>query len=103
MSPRKLLISPTDVGATHLITEVTLVGSTAIPSQEPKLTFAELGIQLMFSELLKNQTQMLLMLLSVLRVDQYIMNEHHDELIQKSHKHFVHHVHEIGRCGSQTK
>ena len=70
---------------------------------QPKLTLAELGVQLMFPELLENQTQMLLMLLFILRVDQYIGNEHHDELIQKFHKHFVHHVHEIGRRVSQTK
>ena len=57
----------------------------------------------MFSELSKYQTQMLLMFLFVLRLDQYIINEHHDELIQKLHKHLVHHVHEIGRCVSQTK
>ena len=64
---------------------------------QPKLTFAELGIQLLFSELLKNQTQMLVMLLFVLRVDQYIINEHHDELM------FVHHVHKISRHVSQTE
>ena len=36
---------------------------------QPKLTFAELGIQLMFPELLENQTQMLLVFLFILRVD----------------------------------
>ena len=57
----------------------------------------------MFSELLEYLTQVLLMFLFILRVHQNIINEHHDELIQKLHKHLVHHVHEIGRCVSQTK
>ena len=69
----------------------------------PKLTLAELGIQVMSPELLENQMQMLLMFLLILRVDQYNINEHHDELVQELHEHLVHHTHKIGKGISQTK
>src|SRR4051812_32435564 len=60
---------------------------------QPKLTFAELGIQLVLAQLLQYQKQMCLMLLLILGIDQYVINEHRNELIQELHKHLVHHIH----------
>src|SRR3954468_15088637 len=70
---------------------------------QPKLTLAELGIQLVLPELLQYQTQMCLMLLLILGIHQYIINEHHNEFIQELHKHLVHHIHEVCRSISQSK
>src|ERR1044071_8214754 len=70
---------------------------------QPKLTFAELGIQLVLPQLLQHQTQMCLMLLLILGIDQYIINENHNELVQELHKHLVHHIHEVCRSISQSK
>jgi hypothetical protein len=36
-------------------------------------------------------------------VDQYIIDEHHDKLVQILHEDLVHHVHKVGRCISQSK
>src|SRR3954469_15903997 len=70
---------------------------------QPKLAFAELDIQLVLPQLLQYQTQMCLMLLLILGIDQYIINEHHDKLVQELHKHLVHHIHEVCRSISQSK
>jgi hypothetical protein len=43
------------------------------------------------------------MLFFILGVDQNVIYEHHYELIQILHEHFVHQVHEIGWSISQSK
>ena len=50
-------------------------------SLQPEFTLTKLGIQLVFSELSQHNSEMLSMLLSALRVDQYVIYEYHDELI----------------------
>src|ERR1044071_5035492 len=70
---------------------------------QPKLTLAELGIQFVLPELLQYQTQMCRMLLLILGIHQYIINEHHNEFIQELHKHLVHHIHEVCMSISQSK
>jgi hypothetical protein len=36
-------------------------------------------------------------------VDQYIIDEHHDILVQILHKNLVHQIHKVGWCISQSK
>jgi hypothetical protein len=36
-------------------------------------------------------------------VDQYVIDEHHDKLVQILHEDLVHHVHKVGWCISQSK
>jgi hypothetical protein len=52
---------------------------------QPEITLTKLGIQLMLSQLLQNKSQMLLMFLLSLGVNQNIINKHHNELIQVLH------------------
>jgi hypothetical protein len=53
-------------------------------------TFAELGIELMVSKLLQNNSEMLHMLIFTLGIDQDVINEDHDKLVQLWHEYGVH-------------
>jgi hypothetical protein len=52
---------------------------------QPESTLAELGVELMVSKLLQNNTEMPHMLFFILGVDQDVINEGHDELVQLRH------------------
>jgi hypothetical protein len=43
------------------------------------------------------------MLLFVLGIDQDVIDENHHKFIQFSHEDWVHEVHEVGRCISETE
>ena len=64
---------------------------------EPKLTFAEFGIKLMIAKPLQNCSEMLLVFIFALGVNEYVVNEHNHKFVQEIHKHLVHHMHEEGR------
>jgi hypothetical protein len=49
---------------------------------QPESTLAELGIELMVSKSLQNNSEMLCMLLFALGVDQDVVNEDHNKLVQ---------------------
>jgi dynactin complex subunit len=66
-------------------------------------TLTELGIKLMVMKLLHNNLKMLLMLFFILRVDQDIINEHHDKLVQLWHEYEVHQVHQMCRSIGESK
>ena len=51
-------------------------------TSQPEFTFGEFGIQLMISETLDHHTQMLLVVSLIFGVDQYIIDENHDEFIK---------------------
>jgi hypothetical protein len=57
----------------------------------------------MVMKLLQHQTEMFLMFFFILRVDQYIIDEHHDKLIQILHKFLVHQIHIVGQDFNQFK
>jgi hypothetical protein len=65
---------------------------------QPESTLAELGIELMVSKSLQNNSEMLCMLFFTLGIDQDIINEDHDKLVQLWHEHGVHLVHKM--CSS---
>ena len=69
----------------------------------PELALAELGIQLMLSQSLQYESQMLLMLFFCLGEDQNIINEDHHEDIQIVHENHVHQMHEENRGISQAE
>jgi hypothetical protein len=52
----------------------------------------------MISKFLQNQTEMVFMLFFTSRVDQYIIDEHHDKLVQILHENLIHQIHNIGWC-----
>jgi hypothetical protein len=58
---------------------------------------------LMVSKSLQNNSEMLHMLLFVLRVDQDVVNEDHDKLVQLRHEYGVHQVHEMCRSIGESK
>jgi hypothetical protein len=70
---------------------------------QPELTLTPLGIQLVLPKLLQDQPQMFGMFLFILREYEYVINEHHHKLVKILHKHFIHQIHEVGRCIGQTK
>jgi hypothetical protein len=49
---------------------------------QPESTLAELGIELMVSMSLQNNSKMLRMLFFTLGIDQDVVNEDHDKLVQ---------------------
>src|SRR6185369_4474696 len=69
----------------------------------PNLALAELSIQLMLSQSLQHEPQMLFMLCLCLGEDQNIINEDHHEDIQIIHENHVHQVHEESWGISQAK
>jgi hypothetical protein len=70
---------------------------------QPESTLTELGIELMVSKSLQNNSEMLRMLLFTLGIDQDIVNEDHDKLIQLRHEYGVHQVHEMCRSIGESK
>jgi hypothetical protein len=66
-------------------------------------TLVELGIELMVSKSLQNNSKMLCMLLFALEIDQGVINEDHDKLVQLQHKHEVHQVHEMCMSIGESK
>jgi hypothetical protein len=52
----------------------------------PELTLAELGVQLMLSQTLKYNSEVIFMIFHTLRLYQNVINEHHDELVQLRHE-----------------
>ena len=61
---------------------------------KPKFAFAELGMQLVVSQNLQNDPQMILMLLLRLRVDKNVINEDCNQLIQIGLEYLMHEIHE---------
>jgi hypothetical protein len=57
---------------------------------QPESTLTELGIELMVSKSLQNNSEMMCMLFFTLAIDQDVINEDHDKLVQLWHKHGVH-------------
>jgi hypothetical protein len=70
---------------------------------QPELTFTELGIELIISQLLQYQPQMFLMLSIILGINQNVFNEYHNKLIKIFHGHLIHKIHEVGWCIGQAK
>jgi hypothetical protein len=70
---------------------------------QPELALTELHIQLMITQSLKHNAEMLFMLFLTLRKDQDVINENHDKLIQLFHENWVHQVHEVSERVGQTK
>jgi hypothetical protein len=48
---------------------------------QPKITLAELGIELMVMKSLQNNSEMLRMIFFILGIDQDVINEDHDKLV----------------------
>jgi hypothetical protein len=70
---------------------------------QPELTLAELRIQLMITQSLKYNAEMLFMLFLTLRKDQDVVDEDHDKLVQLFHENRVHPLHEVSGGVGQTK
>lgn len=70
---------------------------------KPKLALAKLRIQLILTQQLQRSPQVLLLLLPEPRVYQYIINEHHNKLVEVWNKDLVHLSHEKCWSISQSK
>jgi hypothetical protein len=70
---------------------------------QPESTLAELGIELMVSKSLHNNSEMLRMLLFTLGIDQDVINKDHDKLVQLRHEYGVHQLHEMCRSIDESK
>jgi hypothetical protein len=57
----------------------------------------------MVSTLLQYLTGMFFVFSFILSADQYIIDEHYDELVQILHKDLVHQINEVGQSISQSK
>jgi hypothetical protein len=68
-----------------------------------ELTLAELHIELMITQSLKHNAEMLFMFFLTFRKDQDIVNEDHDKLVQFFHENRIHQVHEVSGGVGQTK
>jgi hypothetical protein len=70
---------------------------------QPEFIFGELSLKLMISQMLKDNSEMLGMLLLVFGIDKDIIDEDHYEFVDLRHKHGVHEVHEVGWGICETK
>jgi hypothetical protein len=70
---------------------------------QPELTFAEFCIELMISQSLKHNVKMALMLISILGIDQNVINEYHDKLVHFCREYGVHQIHEVNRGIGQSE
>jgi hypothetical protein len=70
---------------------------------QPELALAELCIELMITQSLKHNAEMLFMFFLTLRKDQDIVNEDHDKLVQFFHENRIHQVHEMSGVVGQPK
>jgi hypothetical protein len=67
---------------------------------QPELALAELHIELMITQSLKHDKEMLFL---TLRKDQDVINEDHNKLVQLFLKNRVHQVHEVSGGVGKTK
>jgi hypothetical protein len=70
---------------------------------QPESTLTELGIELMVSKLLQNNSEILRMLFFTLGIDQDVVNEDHEKLVQLRHEYEVHQVHEMCKSIGESK
>jgi hypothetical protein len=70
---------------------------------QPESTLAEVGIELMVTKSLQNNSEMLCMLLFTHGIDQDVINEDHDKLVQLRHEYRVHQVHEMCRSIGESE
>jgi hypothetical protein len=70
---------------------------------DQEFAFAKLGIQLMLSQTLKYNSEVIFMLFHTLQIYKNVVNEHHDKLVQLRHENQVHEVHEMCRRIHQSK
>ena len=70
---------------------------------EPKLTFAEFGIQFMIAKSLQNYAKMFLMFVLAFGVNEDVINEYHHKFIQEVHKYLVHHMHKECRSVGEAE
>jgi hypothetical protein len=57
----------------------------------------------MVLKLLQYQTEIFFVFFFILRVDQYVIDEHHDKLVQILYKFLVHQIHIVGWDFNQSK
>ena len=65
---------------------------------KPKLTFAKLGINTMFSQFLKDNMNMTSMIFLGLGINENIIDEDDHKDIKFLHEDAIHQIHEISRC-----
>jgi hypothetical protein len=70
---------------------------------QPESAHAELGIELMVTKSLQNNSEMSCMLLFTLGIDQDVVNEDHDKHVQLQHEYGVHQVHEMCKSIGESK
>jgi hypothetical protein len=70
---------------------------------QPELTFVVFSIDLMISQSLKHNAEMLFILFLAIRIDQDVINEDHDKLVKLCHEYRVHQIHEVSRGNGQPK
>jgi hypothetical protein len=70
---------------------------------QPEFTFGELGIKLMISQMLKDNSDMFGMIFLIFGIDKDIIDKDHYEFGELRHKHGVHEVHEVGWGICETK
>jgi hypothetical protein len=84
----------------------TIFGNSVAPkfhTVQPEFRFGELGIKLVISQTLKDNSEMFDMLFLVFRIYKDIIDEDHYEFVELRHKHGVHEVHEVGWGICETK
>jgi hypothetical protein len=70
---------------------------------QPEFTFGELSIKLMFSQMLKDNSEMFGMFFLVFGIYEDIIDKDHYEFVELRHKHGVHEIHEVGWGIRETK
>jgi hypothetical protein len=64
---------------------------------QAEFTLGKLSIELMVSEMLENNAQVLRMLFLIFEIYQDVVNEDHNKLVKFGHEYRIHEIHEVGR------
>jgi hypothetical protein len=70
---------------------------------QPKLTFGEFGVQVVVSQSLKNNVEVVRMIFRILGIDQKVINEDHYEFVEFLNEDRVHEIHEVCWSIGKTK
>jgi hypothetical protein len=70
---------------------------------QTKLAFGEFGVQVVVSQSLKNNMEMVRMIFRIFGINQNVINKDHYEFVEFLYEYRVHEIHEVCWCIDKTK
>jgi hypothetical protein len=70
---------------------------------QSEFRLGKLSIELMVTEMLENNVQVLSMIFLILGINKDVINKNHEELFKLGHEYRIHEIHEVGRSIGETE